>query len=139
MPVDRSTLLGLCSVPKAAVITVYGVILKLVLFMYCFWKSMDTTGSNFPRSGFLMFFTSELEKYMAFSDPSQSSYLKSFFLKSMSRDLKMVPVVSDGITYYCSSIGFYSILSGIFVSTCFISSFELLRLLGLFIIHVLNY
>lgn len=52
MPIDRGTF-GLCSVPKAAVITMYSIILKLVLFMYCFWKSMYMTCSNFSQPVFL--------------------------------------------------------------------------------------
>lgn len=46
---------SLYSVPKNAVIIVYSIILKLVLFMCCFWSSMYTKGSNFPRQGFLCF------------------------------------------------------------------------------------
>lgn len=44
----------LYSVPKNVVIIVYSIILKL-LFMCCFWRSMYTKGSNFPRQGVCAF------------------------------------------------------------------------------------
>lgn len=45
----------LYSVPKNAVTIVYSIILKLVLFIYCFWRSMYTKGSDFPQQAFLCF------------------------------------------------------------------------------------
>lgn len=46
---------SLYSVPKNAVIVVYSIILKLALFMCCFWRSMYTKGSDFPQQAFLCF------------------------------------------------------------------------------------